>query len=127
MAGMDDAELRRQCVDVREHLADVTGQQPRSFAYPFGHFDARARMAVQAAGYELAFSVHDDAGRYAISRVDINASDDALHFRVKLLPAYRPLWRAAGRVSPVRSAVRRALALRRKLLAKPAHVPPRGR
>ncbi len=124
MAGLDDAELRRQCVDVREQLADATGRLPRSFAYPFGHFDRRAQMAVEAAGYEVAFSVHDDAGPFAISRVDVNGSDDSQHFRFKLLPAYRPVWRAAGRVRPLRSTVRRALGYRRKAAGQPARVPP---
>ena len=112
LRGLDDAEMRRQCVEVREALADVTGRLPRVFAYPYGVFDQRARMAVAAAGYEAAFSVHDDAGRFAISRVDVNASDDLGTFRLKLVPGYRRLWRLAGHLGPMRRTVRRAVSRR---------------
>ena len=113
MAGLDDAQLRRGCVDVREQLADVVGRPPRAFAYPFGHFDLRAQAAVEAAGYEVAFSVHEDAGPFGISRVDINATDTVAHFRLKLLPGYRRVWRAAGRLGPLRPAVRKTMGYRR--------------
>lgn len=107
MVGMSDAELRRHTVEAREALADITGTPPRTFAYPEGKFDARARDAVQAAGFEVGFSVHDDAGRFAISRVDVNATDNAATFRLKLFPGYRRLWRVANRATIVRRTVRR--------------------
>jgi peptidoglycan/xylan/chitin deacetylase (PgdA/CDA1 family) len=102
LLGMSDAELRRQTAGARERLADLTGAAPRSFAYPYGDFDQRAQAAVQTAGFEVAFSVFDDAGRYAISRVDVNATDNASSFRVKLLPGYRRWWRAMNRLGPAR-------------------------
>jgi peptidoglycan/xylan/chitin deacetylase (PgdA/CDA1 family) len=109
LAGLDDAELTRQTRDAREQVADMTGRLPRAFAYPFGAFDRRARQAVASAGFELAFSVFDDAGRYAISRVDVNASDNLPSFRLKLVPGYRRWWRLSNRLGPVRRSTGRLL------------------
>lgn len=109
LVGLSDAELLSHTAGAREQLADLTGTPPRAFAYPFGAFDRRARLAVEKAGFQVAFSVFDDVGRYAISRVDVNTTDTPQSFRFKLVPGYRRWWRAAGRLSPARSAVRKLL------------------
>jgi peptidoglycan/xylan/chitin deacetylase (PgdA/CDA1 family) len=107
MVGMSERELLRHTKEARERLADLTGVLPRAFAYPYGAFDERARRAVEAAGFQVGFSVFRDAGRHAISRVDVNARDDARSFRLKLLPGYRRLWRLAGSVPNLRGEVGR--------------------
>ena len=107
MAGMDDAQLGRNTRLAREAVADVTGVLPRAFAYPFGSWDQRALRAVASAGYELAFAVYEDAGRHAISRVDVKPADSLTAFRVKLVPRYRLLWRTAGRAKPLRRLLRK--------------------
>jgi peptidoglycan/xylan/chitin deacetylase (PgdA/CDA1 family) len=99
--------LIRQTQEARKRVAEVTGSLPRAFAYPYGDFDEPAQRAVEAAGFQVAFSVFRDAGRYAISRVDINARDDVRSFRLKLLPGYRRLWRAAGSIPYLRNRVGR--------------------
>jgi peptidoglycan/xylan/chitin deacetylase (PgdA/CDA1 family) len=109
LVGLSDAELVRQTTGAREQLADLTGVAPRSYAYPYGAFDRRACAAVQAAGFEVAFSVFNDAGRYAVSRVDVNATDNAQSFRIKLLPGYRRWWRAANGLGPARRVVGQAV------------------
>lgn len=109
LVGLSDAELARQTSDARQQVADLTGTAPRAFAFPFGAFDRRACLAVAAAGFEVAFSVFDDAGRYAISRVDVNATDNEQSFRIKLLPGYRRLWRVSNRLGPVRRTIGRLL------------------
>jgi peptidoglycan/xylan/chitin deacetylase (PgdA/CDA1 family) len=106
MLGLSDAELETQTRGAREALADVTGVLPRSFAYPFGDFDPRAVRAVERAGYDVGFSVYSDAGRHAISRVDVKPGDTLAALRVKLVPGYRRIWRAAGAVKPLRRALR---------------------
>ena len=106
LAGLSDADLLRHTREAREALADVVGTPPRAFAYPFGDWDARAAKAVEAAGYDVAFSVYDDGGRYAVSRVDVKPHDTLTALRVKLLPGYRVLWRAAGHAKPLRRALR---------------------
>jgi peptidoglycan/xylan/chitin deacetylase (PgdA/CDA1 family) len=109
LVGLSDAELVRQTTNARQQVADLTGAPPRAFAFPFGEFDRRACQAVAAAGFEVAFSVFDDAGRYAISRVDVNASDNGPSFRLKLVPGYRRWWRASNRLGPVRRTAGRLL------------------
>jgi peptidoglycan/xylan/chitin deacetylase (PgdA/CDA1 family) len=112
MLEMSTEELTRQTGEVKSILQEVSGAPVRAFAYPYGSHDADARDAVQAAGYDIAFSVFDDKGRLAISRVDVNATDTLASFRLKLIPHYRTWWRAMGRLGVVRRGVRRILETR---------------
>lgn len=107
MVGMTDEQLRRNTVDAREAVAAATGVMPRAFAYPFGDYDDRALDAVKRAGYDVAFSVYTDDGRFAISRSDVKPDDSITAFRVKLLPRYRLVWRAAGAAKPLRRVLRK--------------------
>lgn len=91
MTGMSDAELLRQTVDVRDALADLTGEVPR---------------AVERAGCEVAFWRYDDAGRFAVSRPNVKPADSLTASRAKLVPGYRMVWRAAGGVRPLRRGLR---------------------
>lgn len=118
--GADHTDLRRRTREDLDHqvrrahdtLAELLGEPVRSYAYPFGGHDARARDAVAGGGYEVAFSVFDDVGRFAVSRVDVNATDTLSSFRLKvLLPGYRRWWAALDRAPVVRRQVR-ALATR---------------
>lgn len=109
MIGMSERELLRHTQEARERVAEMIGYLPRAFAYPYGDFDEAARCAVQAAGFEVGFSVFRDAGRHAVSRVDVNARDTARSFRLKLLPGYRRLWRATGSVPQLRTRVGRLI------------------
>lgn len=88
----------------RKHLTEVTGNVPRTFAYPFGHHDAAARQAVVQAGYECAFATYDGGGRYAIARVDINATDTERSFDLKLNRIYPFARHYLGAVPQVRRA-----------------------
>jgi peptidoglycan/xylan/chitin deacetylase (PgdA/CDA1 family) len=95
---LSEEELRRQCSEAREHLADLLGRLPRAFSYPHGAFDAHACRAVAAAGYEVGFAVDRSAGAFALSRVGVYRGDSLAAFRVKLLFAhrgFRPLRRGA--------------------------------
>ncbi|HVB27549.1 MAG TPA: polysaccharide deacetylase family protein [Mycobacteriales bacterium] len=84
LVGRSPTELHEQCVTARELLAEVTGEPLRTFAYPAGQFDGAALAAVEAAGYAAAFSTSRAAGRFAIPRIDVNATDTAITFRLKL-------------------------------------------
>ncbi len=109
LRGLDDAALRYQTIEAAAALADITGQAPRAFAYPFGWWDARAADAVRRAGYEVGFSLYDGRGPWAATRVDVSPPDTVTSLRVKMLPGYRRLWRASGHVAPLRRAVRATL------------------
>lgn len=115
--GWDHASLRGCSPEVldlqvrvaRDELGSWLGTPPAVFCYPYGDHDLAARQAVEAAGYEAGLSVFDDVGRFAISRVDVNATDTLSSLRVKMLPGYRRMWRLSRRVAPLRRTVRWAL------------------
>ena len=107
MVDLQPAGAHRQTEDVRRLLQDVTAGEVQAFAYPFGAHDNLAREAVEAAGYAVAFSVFDDCGRFAMSRVDVNSTDTMQSFRLKLVPGYRAWWRVLEHAGPLRRAVRR--------------------
>ena len=105
MRDMAPEELRRNTYEARRVLADVVGVAPRTFAYPGGHYDAAARAAVEAAGYDAAFAVAGNDGPYAIPRVDVNASDTPRTFALKC----SRWWPAAQVVGSRLPRLRRAL------------------
>ena len=56
LRGLDDAALDVELRDSRAAVEEVTRRPCRTFAYPFGLFDARVQGRVRAAGYELALA-----------------------------------------------------------------------
>jgi peptidoglycan/xylan/chitin deacetylase (PgdA/CDA1 family) len=59
LRGLSDDALRRETVGAKQRIEDALGVPVRLFAYPFGSYDAwdrRVRDAVQAAGFEAAFT-----------------------------------------------------------------------
>jgi len=56
LRALDDAALATELRDSKAAVEEVTGAPCRTFAYPFGLFDARVRTAVASAGYELALA-----------------------------------------------------------------------
>lgn len=111
MAGMTERELVRQTVDARACLADLTGIAARAFAYPLGVLDPRAAAAVRGAGYEVAFSVDEDAGRWGVPRTGVASVDALSAFRLKLSPWYDLAWHASAPLAGLRRHLRPALAL----------------
>lgn len=102
LTSLSDADLRRHTVEPRAALERILGNEVRSFAYPYGTHDARARAAVRAAGYRAAFAVRAPAGDFAIARVDVTATDIMRTFRVKLSRHYPAVRRASDRVPRAR-------------------------
>jgi peptidoglycan/xylan/chitin deacetylase (PgdA/CDA1 family) len=96
---MSPGDLRRNTVDAKEAIGELTGVRPRSFAYPGGHFDGTATQAVQGAGYTVAFSVDKSAGRFAVPRIDVNATDTLRTFAMKC-SRWWPAARVVGRRFP---------------------------
>lgn len=103
LAGTDPRTLALNVTDAARALAELTGRRPRVYAYPYGDHDAAARRAVADAGFELAFSVHDGAGRFAVPRIDITSVDTDLTFRMKTWQAYPAMRRMSGHVPALRS------------------------
>lgn len=110
MIGMDAGTLRRHVVDARAELAAMTGGRPRAFAYPYGTHDAAARRAIGDAGYDVAFAVAREQGRFAKWRVAVDGNDSLRTFRFKLSAPYGLASLAAGRTPGLRHRARAAVA-----------------
>ena len=102
LANASPETLTRNLKDAAAVLADITGRRARAYAYPYGTHDAAARRAVADAGFEIAFSVHEGAGRYAVPRVDINATEVDATFRLKTWRGYHAARRMSGAVPLLR-------------------------
>ncbi len=110
MIGMDGATLDTHVRRSRAALADATGVTARAFAYPYGTHDLAARAAVADAGYDVAFAVAREHGRFAVDRVFVQSTDSLFTFRCKLSEGYRLASRAGGRAWRLRHGVRATLA-----------------
>lgn len=94
LRGLDDATLERETVGARAAVADLFGQEPALFAYPFGSFDAwdrRTRDAVVHAGYLGAFTATYgplEGDPYALSRCRVSWAEDVATFRTLLRGGY---------------------------------------
>ncbi len=110
MSALDDHALDRQVRHAREALESVTGVRPRAFAYPFGTHDLAARAAVADAGFDVAFAVAREHGRFAADRIFVQSTDSLLAFRCKLSTGYRLVSRAGGRAWRLRHRARAAAA-----------------
>ena len=53
---LDDAALRHELEASKAAVEQLTGRPCRTFAHPFGLYDARVARAAEDAGYELAFA-----------------------------------------------------------------------
>ena len=109
MVGLDGAALELHVRRSHAALQAATGVSARSFAYPFGTHDLAARTAVAAAGYDVAFAVAREHGRFAVDRVFVQSTDSLTAFRLKLSGGYRLASRAGGRAWRVRHLVRGAV------------------
>ncbi|HXV91902.1 MAG TPA: polysaccharide deacetylase family protein [Pseudonocardia sp.] len=106
MVDMDRETLHLHASVARERLEELTGQRARAFAYPYGTHDPAGRQAVADAGYEVAFAVAREGGRFARWRICVDGNDRLPVFRWKLTPAYASISLAAGRMPGLRHRVR---------------------
>lgn len=110
----DREQLARATVTSREVLAEVTGSAPATFAYPYGHHDDAALAAAKDAGYDLALATYDGRGRWALPRVDVNATDTLRTFRIKLHKAYPIARRVTDRAPRVRRGAHHVIGFARR-------------
>ncbi len=57
LTAVDRETARQEIVESRESIGAITGEKPRSFAYPYGAFDRDIARLVREAGYESATTV----------------------------------------------------------------------
>ena len=88
LTDLDTDQVRHEVFGSRAALAEITGQPPRCFCYPYGSVDARTVDAVRDAGYSYACAVWRVAGlplHLASPRVGVTEQDWGLRFVAKLL------------------------------------------
>jgi peptidoglycan/xylan/chitin deacetylase (PgdA/CDA1 family) len=110
MVDLDADALDRHVRRSREALEEATGVKARAFAYPFGTHELASRSAVAEAGYDVAFAVAREHGRYAVDRIFVQSTDSLFAFRCKLSSGYRFVSRVGGRAWKLRHGVRSAVA-----------------
>lgn len=87
LAGLPPAELRHEVAGSRGALAELLGEAPRTFCYPYGSVDAAAVRAVADAGYAFACAVHRAPGlppAFARARVGVTQRDHGTRLAAKL-------------------------------------------
>lgn len=85
-------EMQNELKESADELAQITGERPRFFAYPFGARSAKAESAVRSAGYEAAFgisegTIHEGDNLFRLKRVQIDSTMNFLLFRLRLTSA----------------------------------------
>jgi len=86
-------ELADEVTASRAELADAAGAPVRTFCYPYGRLDLRAREAVRAAGYLAAVSIHGQAGAragdpHALPRMIVKPGESRFELLLKASGAY---------------------------------------
>lgn len=111
-----DEELRAEVVGSRRELEAALGRPVLTFCYPYGHWDRRARAAVEAAGYLAAVTIEghgahganvadDPSDVLALPRSFLTPGESRLERRLKASGRYRQ-WRRLPRLGLL-SALRR--------------------
>lgn len=77
-----ETDLRQEIIDSKSALEDILGAEVRSFAYPFGDYDARCREAVRSAGYICAYTTESgwtfrDGDPHRLRRLTVFNTDTA--------------------------------------------------
>lgn len=74
----------------KQRLEEITGNEVRSFAYPYGVYNPETRRLVEEAGYQTATTVnrgsaHQSQNPFEITRKAISSGDSIVGFFHKLL------------------------------------------
>lgn len=89
LTSLDDITAVSELSRSKEVLEDLLDKEVRSFAYPYGAVDGRAKALVRRSGYETAFAVnsgplHPEDDRFEIRRVRVGNSAKDLYMRSKV-------------------------------------------
>ncbi len=85
---LNENDLRRELVESREVLENLTGQPVHTLAYPFGQQNARVRQMVRAAGYRYGcmnlWGNPRPEPELLLKRIPVYGIDSLTNFRRKL-------------------------------------------
>jgi glycosyltransferase involved in cell wall biosynthesis/peptidoglycan/xylan/chitin deacetylase (PgdA/CDA1 family) len=114
LPGLTNDELAFEVLDARAVLEGY-GLSPRTFAYPHGEHDERARNCVAEAGFDAAFTVEPGLARpgvgkpYALPRIEVLRGDGSgIRLLAKVILAGRPPAFLSNAGSPRASTAARA-------------------
>jgi peptidoglycan/xylan/chitin deacetylase (PgdA/CDA1 family) len=101
------AELEDEVAGSRRDLEADLGIPVRTFCYPYGRLDERARAAAVAAGYGAAVGIHANPGArlgdlFALPRMIVNPGESRFERRLKTNGLY-PLWSRLPRLGLLRA------------------------
>ena len=84
---LSDSLMKRELVDSKDAIEQITGQEVVSFSYPYSHVTDRAKRGVREAGYDLAFAVNSGPFRFFADPLEIRRTNvtDAGEGRFKAL------------------------------------------
>jgi O-antigen/teichoic acid export membrane protein/peptidoglycan/xylan/chitin deacetylase (PgdA/CDA1 family) len=123
LTAVDADTCRHEVAGSKEQLEAILGTPVTSFAYPYFLYDATARAAAEAAGFDaavtgLGWGGFDD--RLALPRALVGGKDGLTSFALRITGRYDPMFRhvtgAGLRVvtRPVRRLARHAIEMRRR-------------
>jgi len=87
---LDDDRVTDEVGGSRAELAEVLGEAPACFAFPYGRYDERACAAVAASGFEGCCTVepgfaYPGTDPLLVPRIEVEGGDGTLRFLTKLL------------------------------------------
>lgn len=99
LAQLSPAERRQEIAGSRQWLEDRFGVPVKSFAYPFGIWDAQDEQLAHEAGFTSAVTTDSGidsapfARPLALRRIKISGKENLLAFRIRLRTGRRGLWK----------------------------------
>jgi len=107
LTASSDEELATEIAGSKRDLEAALGRPVLTFCYPYGRLGARARAAVEAAGYLAAVGIHANPGAragdpFALPRMIVNPGESRFERRLKTNGLY-PLWSRLPRLGLLRS------------------------
>lgn len=103
----DDAALEAEVSGAKAELESALGRPVRTFCYPYGAVDSRARRAVASAGFAGAVSIFGQPGasptdRLALARMIVRPGESLFELALKARGLY-PLWSHLPRLGLLRA------------------------
>lgn len=93
LSKLENKQVREEIAGSRDRLAEICGQDIRSFSFPYGDHDARCVEECKAAGYDVAFSispenVDTECSNILRGRTRVDPSDGPIEFFLKFNGGY---------------------------------------
>lgn len=94
LTSLKELDARRELCESRVMLRNLLNRKIDTFSFPYGDFNAELVSWCRDAGYERIFTTlpgnaFRKANEFVSGRVNVDPTDSALEFRLKLLGAYR--------------------------------------